>query len=97
MIQGYTNIEHWERDVAYNELYIAFMKRNREAIIICCKRCENLGISQFHEKASAEMSEMYSNAGIRTVPVLSSLEYLPDNVLMFYAQVFLVSLLVMLD
>lgn len=86
MVQGYKNIERWERDVAYNELYIAFMNQNREAIIICCKRCEILGISQFHEKASAEMNKIYSDAGIKTVTILSSLEYLPDNVLMVYAQ-----------
>ncbi len=71
---------------AYDNLYSAFMRRDRKAIEYYCYNCERLGIDQFHEKANKEAERMYSSIGIRTIPVLCSLEYMPDNVLMVYAQ-----------
>ena len=71
---------------AYDNLYSAFMRRDRKAIEYNCNYCEKLGIDQFHEKANKEAERMYSSIGIGTIPVLCSLEDLPDNVLMVYAQ-----------
>ena len=71
---------------AYDNLYSSFMTRDRKAIEYCCYNCEKLGIDQFHEKANKEAERMYSSIGVRTIPVLCSLEVMPDNVLMIYAQ-----------
>jgi hypothetical protein len=71
---------------AYDNLYSAFMRRDRKAIEYYCYNCEKLGIDQFHEKANKEAERMYSSIGVRTIPVLCSLEVMPDNVLMVYAQ-----------
>ncbi len=71
---------------AYDNLYSAFMRRDRKAIEYNCNYCEKLGIDQFHEKANKEAECIYSSIGVRTIPVLCSLEVMPDNVLMVYAQ-----------
>ena len=71
---------------AYDNLYSAFMRRDRKAIEYNCYNCEKLGIDKFHEKANKEAERMYSSIGVRTIPVLCSLEVMPDNVLMVYAQ-----------
>lgn len=73
-------------NAAYNMLYNAYMLHNRELIIANCKACRDLGIPQFKENANSEMVKIYSMAGIKTKPVQTSLEELPDNVLMVYAQ-----------
>ena len=70
---------------AYDNLYSAFMRRDRKAIEYNCYNCEKLGIDKFHEKANKEAERMYSSIG-RTISVLCSLEVVPDNVLMVYAQ-----------
>ena len=71
---------------AYDNLYSAFMRHDRKAIEYYCYKCEKLGIDQFHEKANKEAERMYSSIGVRTIPVQCSLEVMPDNVLMVYAQ-----------
>ena len=71
---------------AYDNLYSAFMRRDRKAIEYNCNYCEKLGIDQFHEKANKEAECMYSSMGVRTISMLCSLEDLSDNVLMVYAQ-----------
>ena len=71
---------------AYDNLYSAFMRHDRKAIEYYCYNCEKLGIDHFHEKANKEAERMYSSIGVRTIPVLCSLEVMPDNVLMVYAQ-----------
>lgn len=72
--------------VVYDNLYSAFMRRDRKAIEYYCNNCEKLGIDYFHEKANMEAERMYSSVGVRTIPVLCSLDVMPDNVLMVYAQ-----------
>ena len=71
---------------AYDNLYSAFMRHDRKAIEYYCYNCEKLGIDQFHEKANKEAERMYSSIGVWTIPVQCSLEVMPDNVLMVYAQ-----------
>ena len=71
---------------AYDNLYSAFMRHDRKAIEYYCYNCETLEIDQFHEKANKEAERIYSSIGVRTIPVLCSLEVMPDNVLMVYAQ-----------
>lgn len=71
---------------AYDNLYSAFMRHDRKAIEYCCYNCERLGIDQFHEKANKEAERIYSSIGVKTIPVLCSLEVMPDNVLIVYAQ-----------
>ena len=71
---------------AYNNLYYAFMRRDRKAIEYNCYNCEKLGINHFHEKANKEVECLYSSIGVRTIPMLCSLRNMPDNVLMVYAQ-----------
>ena len=75
--------------IAYDSLYISFMRRDRKAIEYYCRNCENLGIGQFHEfheKANMEMERIFSLMGIRTIPTPSTLEQLADDVLLVYAQ-----------
>jgi len=72
--------------VVYDNLYSAFMRRDRKGIEYYCNNCEKLGIDYFHEKANMEAERMYSSIGVRTIPVLCSLDVMPDNVLMVYAQ-----------
>ena len=72
--------------IAYDSLYTSFMRRDRKAIEYDCRNCENLGIGQFHEKANMEMERIYSSMGIRTIPTPTTLEQLPDDVLLVYAQ-----------
>lgn len=72
--------------IAYDSLYIAFIRRDRKAIEHYCQNCRELGIVQFHEKANMEMERMYSQMGIRTIPTPSTLEQLPFDVLLVYAQ-----------
>lgn len=71
---------------AYDNLYSAFMRRDRKTIEYYCYNCETLGIDLFHEKANKEAERMYSSIGVRSIRVLCSLEVMPDNVLMVYAQ-----------
>ena len=54
---------------AYDNLYSAFMRRDRKAIEYNCYNCEKLGIDKFHEKANKEAERMYSSIGVRTIPV----------------------------
>lgn len=75
-----------EIDIAYNNLSSAFMNRNRRAIEICCNQCNYLGIPHFQERVYRRMSELYSYARRTTIPVVPSLNYLPYNDLMLYAQ-----------
>lgn len=70
----------------YDNLYSAFMKRDRKTIEYYCNNCEQLGIDRFHEKANIEMERIYSFMGIRTVQKKSSLGNLSDDVLIVYAQ-----------
>ena len=72
--------------IAYDSLYISFMRRDRKAIEYYCRNCENQGIVQFHEKANMEMERIYSLMRIRTIPTLSTLDQLADDVLLVYAQ-----------
>lgn len=87
MIQNYiyTNQQN-NIQIAYDSLYAAFMRRERKAIEFYCKNCRELGIAQFHEKANMEMERMYFLMGIRTIPTPSTLEQLPFDVLLIYAQ-----------
>lgn len=74
-------------DLAYSDLYSAYMRNDRNAIITNCLKCRNLGIPQFHEKANIETEKIYATAGIiRTYSMQIPLENLPDNVLKVYAQ-----------
>ena len=45
---------------AYDNLYSAFMRRDRKAIEYYCYNCEKLGIDQFHEKANKEAESKHS-------------------------------------
>jgi hypothetical protein len=80
------NNQQYAIKVVYDNLYSAFMRHDRKAIEYYCNNCEKLGIDHFHEKANKEAERMYSAVGVRTIPVLCSLEMMPDNVLMVYAQ-----------
>lgn len=87
MIQNYiyTNQQN-NIQIAYDSLYAAFMRRERKAIEFYCQNCEELGIPQFREKANMETERMYSSLGIRTIRKPSTLEQLPFDVLLVYAQ-----------
>lgn len=71
---------------AYDNLYSAFMRHDRKSIEYYCYNCEKLGIDQLHEKANKEAERIYLSIGVKTIPVLCSLEVMPDNILMVYAQ-----------
>lgn|GEM_PF-663382 len=87
MIQNYNYTSQYDNmQIAYDSLYTSFMKRDRKAIEYYCRNCENLGIGQFHEKANMEMERIYSLMGIKTIRKPSTLEQLPDDVLLVYAQ-----------
>ena len=87
MIQDYNyTFQLQEIDIAYKNLSSAFMTRNRKAIEIYCDQCNYLGIPHFQERVYSRMSELYSYARRNTIPVFSSLNYLPYNDLMLYAQ-----------
>ena len=73
-------------DIVYNNLYVAFTKRDRKAIEFYCESCERLGIPQFHEQANIEMARIYASIGIRTIQQKSTIETLPFDVLRVYAQ-----------
>ena len=73
-------------DDAYNQLSDAYYKkRDRKAIESCCTNCYNLGISNFHDLANAEMASIYANCGIKTYPVRTTIECLHPSVLNVYA------------
>lgn len=87
MVQNYNNTNQYDNiQIAYDSLYIAFMRRDRKTIEYYCRNCEKLEIVQFQEKANVEMERIYSLMGIRTIPTHSTLEQLPDDVLLVYAQ-----------
>ena len=87
MIQDYNyRYQLQEIDIAYNNLSSAFMTRNRRAIEIYCNQCNYLDIPYFQEKVYRRMSELYSYARRTTIPVVPSLNCLPYNDLMLYAQ-----------
>lgn len=82
-------IQDYNTDIikaAYYNLYSAFMRHDRKALEHYCNVCEILGIDQFHEKANKETERIYLSIGVRTIPLLCSIENIPDNVLMVYAQ-----------
>lgn len=72
-------------DSAYSNLFVAYMRHDRYAMITCCAKCQNLGIPQFHERANKEVEKMYAMAGIQTYQLESTLDKLPDDVLNKYA------------
>ena len=87
MIQDYNyRYQLQEIDIAYKNLSSAFMNRNRRAIEIYCNQCNYLDIPHFQERVYSRMSELYSYARRTTIPVAPSLNYLPYNDLMLYAQ-----------
>lgn len=87
MTQNYDYTSQYDNmQIAYDSLYTSFMRRDRKAIEYYCRNCENLGIGQFHEKANMEMERIYSSMGIKTIRKPSTLEQLPDDVLLVYAQ-----------
>lgn len=71
-------------DSLYANLYAAYMRHDRDAMILYCGKCQELGIPQFHEKANAEVEKMYHMAGITTSPLETTLEGLPNDVLSKY-------------
>lgn len=74
-----------ELDIAYSNLYNAYMRRDRKAIESICLNCHTLEIPYFHELANAEMTRIYAYCGIKSYPVYTSIEYLPLIVLNVYA------------
>ena len=87
MLQNYDyTSQYGNMQIAYDSLYTSFMRRDRKAIEYYCRNCEHLGIDQFHEKANLEMERIYSLMGIRTTPTPTTLEQLPNDVLLVYAQ-----------
>ena len=87
MMQDYNyRYQLQEIDIAYNNLSSAFMTRNRRAIEIYCNQCNYLDIPYFQERVYSRVSELYSYARRTTIPVVPSLNYLPYNDLMLYAQ-----------
>lgn len=87
MIQDYNyRYQLQEIDIAYKNLSSAFMNRNRRAIEIYCNQCNYLDIPHFQERVYSRVSELYSYARRTAIPVVPSLNYLPYNDLMLYAQ-----------
>ena len=82
----FSNMKMSNINAAYSMLYTAYMLRKRELIIANCKACRYLCIPQFEEKANIEMDKIYSMAGIKTKPIQTTIDNLPDNVLAVYAQ-----------
>ena len=74
-----------ELDIAYSNLYNAYMRRDRKAIESNCLNCHTLEIPNFHELANTEMTKLYSYRSIKTYPVCTSIECLPPDVLGMYA------------
>lgn len=72
-------------DLAYWDLFAAYQRRDRNAMITCCSKCQNMGIPKFHERANKEVDKIYSMAGIKTYQLESTLDQLPDDVLNNYA------------
>ena len=72
-------------DTIYANLYAAYMRHDRDAMILYCGKCQELDIPQFHEKANAEVEKMYHMAGITTFPMEATLKGLPNDVLSKYA------------
>lgn len=72
-------------DSAYSNLFVAYMRHDRHAMITCCAKCQNLGIPQFHERANKEVEKIYAMVGIQTYQLESTLDQLPDDVLNKYA------------
>ena len=80
------NIPSYEAiDSAYNNLFVAYMRHDREAMITSCAQCQNMDIPQFHERANAEIEKIYAMAGIQTYQLESTIDKLPDDVLNNYA------------
>ena len=71
-------------DSAYTCLYAAYMRCDRDAIILYCGKCQELGIPQFHDRANKEAEMIYAMAGIKTYQLESTLDTLPDDVLNNY-------------
>ena len=80
-----TNPSYEAIDSAYNNLFAAYMRNNRDAMILYCGKCQELGIPQFHERANKEVEKIYALAGIQTYQFESTLAQLPDDVLNKYA------------
>ena len=72
-------------DSAYSNLFVAYMRHDRYAMITCCAKCQNLGIPQFHERANKEVEKMYAMVGIQTYQLESTLYQLHDDLLNKYA------------
>lgn len=72
-------------DSAYSNLFAAYMRHDRYAMITYCTKCQNLDIPQFHERANKEVEKIYALAGIQTYQLESTLDKLPDDVLNKYA------------
>ena len=72
-------------DLAYWDLFAAYQRRDRNAMITCCSKCQNMGIPEFHERVNKEVDKIYSMAGIKTYQLESTLDQLPDDVLNNYA------------
>lgn len=72
-------------DFVYSNLYAAYRQHDRDAMITCCAKCQNLGIPQFHERANKEVEKMYAMVGIQTYQLESTLDQLPDDLLNKYA------------
>ena len=72
-------------DAAYLNLFAAYQRHDRYAMITCCTKCQNMGIPQFHERAKKEVEKMYSMVGIKTYQLESTLDQLPNDVLNTYA------------
>lgn len=72
-------------DSAYLNLFAAYQRHDRYAMITCCTKCQNMGIPRFHERANKEVEKIYSMAGIKTCQFESTLDQLPDDVLNTYA------------
>ena len=70
---------------AYTNLFAAYMRHDRDAMITCCGQCQNMGIPQFHERANKEVEKIYAMAGIQTYQLESIVDKLPDDVLNKYA------------
>ena len=87
MMQDYNyRYQLQEIDIAYKNLSSAFVNRNRRAIEIYCNQCNYLDIPHFQERVYIRVSELYFYARRTTIPVVPSLNYLPYNDLMLYAQ-----------
>ena len=79
------NLSYEMIDAVYSDLYAAYVWRNRDALILYCSKCQDLGIPQFHEKANLEVEKMHHMMGIKTFTLETTLKELPNDVLSKYA------------